>query len=198
MAEREAWFEAWQAGDRAAGERLLRPHYRTVLRFFELNAGWVADDLTQRTFELCVRQAARVRDGGSLRAYLLGIARRQLAMHLRSMPRTLSFEEEQAGPQTRLSTLVARHRGQLLLLRVLAAMPKRAQVLLILRYWEQMSSVEIGRAHGVPPGTVRRQLADARAMLRKRLEMYERRLPTNVADDTELAVLLESLVAREK
>ena len=41
---------AWRAGDAAAGHALMARHYPSVLRFFELSATWVAEDLTQKTF----------------------------------------------------------------------------------------------------------------------------------------------------
>ncbi|MCR9161081.1 MAG: RNA polymerase sigma factor [Nannocystaceae bacterium] len=200
MADAEERLRAWRAGDVGAAQALLAPHYRAVLRYFELNASWAAQDLTQRTFELCIRQVDEVRSASSMRAYLLGIARRQLAMHLRSLPRTTSFEEDasRGANETRLSTLVVRRKEQLLLLRVLSGLPRGSQMLLILAYWESLTSAEIGAALSLPPGTVRRQLADARALLRKRLEMFDRKLPASVGDDTQFAELMKSLLAYEK
>ena len=200
MTDAEERLRAWRSGDARAAEALLAPHYRAVLRYFELNASWAAQDLTQRTFELCIRQVDRVRSATSIRAYLLGIARRQLAMHLRSLPRTSSFEDDASRTvgNTRLSTLVVRRKEHLLLLRVLAGLPRASQMVLILHYWESLSSAQIGEALELPPGTVRRRLADARALLRKRLQMFNRKLPVSVGDDTQFAELMKSLLAYEK
>src|SRR5215210_2704749 len=105
---------AWREGDRAAGEALMRRHYRSVLRFFELNASWAADDLAQRTFMACIERAAAVRDTEAFRAYLLGVARRQLAQHQRELSRTRSLRQfdapEARGNTAQLSTLLARGR----------------------------------------------------------------------------------------
>ena len=57
-------LEAWQRGDRDAGERLMRRHYTSVLRFFELKATAAADDLTQRTFLACMEGRDRFRGEG--------------------------------------------------------------------------------------------------------------------------------------
>jgi RNA polymerase sigma-70 factor (ECF subfamily) len=166
-------LESWRGGDRAAGELLMRRHYRSVLRFFELNASWAADDLAQRTFVACIERAASVRDSEAFRAYLLGVARRQLAEHLRELSRTRSMRQFDV-PQARagsaqLSTLLARGRDQLLVLRALAALPRRAQTLLILYYWDGIDTIELGESYRVPPSTIRTRLARARELLRRRM-----------------------------
>ncbi|MEM6295889.1 MAG: sigma-70 family RNA polymerase sigma factor [Myxococcota bacterium] len=200
MSDADEDFAAWRRGDARAGERVLAPHYRSVLRFFELNASWAAPDLTQRTFEACIRQADALRSPGAIRAYLFGIARRQLAMHMRALPKVSTFEDDatRTTGHTRLSTLVGRRREHLLLLRVLAGLPKVSQLLLILHYWDQLSSAEVAKTLGIPAGTVRRKLGGARSLLRKRLELFDRRLPVTVGDDTQFAELMEMLVLREK
>lgn len=195
-------LQRWRAGDRDAGEALMRRHYRTVLRFFELNASWAAEDLTQRTFVASIERADHVRDAGAFRAYLLGIARRQLAMHLRELTRgnTLdSFEShEPAGRMTRVSTLVARNREQMLALRALASLPRRAQALLILFYWDGVKTPELALSQGVPESTIRTRLARARDLLRRKMTTLSGpALPTAAPDDDELRTLLASLTSTE-
>ncbi|MCX4243350.1 RNA polymerase sigma factor [Paraliomyxa miuraensis] len=169
----DAWLlQRWRAGDRGAGQALMRRHYAGVLRYFELNASWAAEDLVQATFMACVERAGDVRDAAAFRGYLMGIARRQLALHLRELSRKGygEFDEEQAPQRTQLSTLIARSRDQTLVLRALASLPRRPQLLLVLFYWDRMTTPQLASALAIPESTVRTQLARARDRLRRRME----------------------------
>jgi RNA polymerase sigma-70 factor (ECF subfamily) len=190
---------AWREGDRAAGEALMRRHYRSVLRFFELNASWAADDLAQRTFMACIERAADLRDAEAFRAYLLGVARRQLAQHQRELSRSRSlrqFDAPQArGGTAQLSTLLARGRDQLLVLQGLAALPRRAQTLLILFYWDGVATPELATSYRVPTSTIRTRLASARDLLRQRMADLAA-APTQRSDE-ELRELLLSVLSAD-
>lgn len=194
-------LQAWTAGDRSAGERLIRRHYRTVLRFFELNASWAADDLAQRTFMACVEYPEKVGSAEVFRAYLLGVARRQLAMYLREVARdrTLaSFDApEPAGRMTRLSTLVARGREQMLALRALAALPRRPQTLLILYYWDGVKTPELAASFEVSESTIRSRLMRARDLLRRSMAKLAYPMPVAQPDEAQLHTLIGSLAAPE-
>jgi RNA polymerase sigma factor (sigma-70 family) len=190
-------LERWRAGDRAAGETLMRRHYHSVLRFFELNASWAAEDLAQRTFMACIERAGAVRDSEAFRAYLLGVARRQLAQHQRENSRTEALRRFATAPRggtAQLTTLVARGREQLLVLRALAALPRRAQTLLILYYWDGVPSTELAESYRVPTSTIRTRLARARDLLRRRMGELEIDPQAEHSDD-ELRELLTSLLA---
>ncbi|MEM6996736.1 MAG: sigma-70 family RNA polymerase sigma factor [Myxococcota bacterium] len=195
-------LRAWWDGDRASGEALIRRHYRTVLRFFELNAGWAADDLVQRTFMACVENPRQVRDADAFRAFLLGVARRQLAMYLREVARdrTLaSFDPpEPRGRPTRLSTLVARGREQLLALRALASLPRGPQTLLVLYYWDGVRTPELSTSYQVPQSTIRTRLGRARDLLRDKMARLSHPLPLAQPDAEQLHRLIASLVAPEE
>ncbi len=186
-------FERWQAGERSAGEQLLRRSYASILRYFELNASWVADDLAQRTFIACIERAQDIRDPEAFRAYLMGIARRQLAMHLRSTLRDdprLDFEEPHG---TRMSTLVARTQNHTLVLRALASLPRDPQLLLLMVYWDELPVVEIARGMAVSASTLRTRLERARKLLRARMQEFSSRpVP---ADEAHLRALLRSVLA---
>ncbi len=194
-------LEAWRAGDRAAGEALIGRHYRAVLRFFELNASWAADDLAQRTFLACVEGADQVRDVAAFRGWLLGIARRQLARHLRQLAQSDALARFDAAPapieSTRMSTLVARSRDQMLVLRALASLPRSTQSLLILYYWEGVRTPELAETYAVPTSTIRTRLERARDRLRERIESLRGRKPgaPAVLDEDALQRLLGSVVA---
>ncbi len=187
----------WRTGDHAAAQHLLSRHYPTVSRYFELNASWASQDLTQRTFLACIERVQDIRDLSAFPAFLLGVARRQLAMYLRALRHTEPEAEIDPAPTTGLSTLVARNRRQMLLLRALASLPQRDQNLLILSYWEDMSSFDIATARDGNPSTVRTQVERARARLRRRLETLGRGAPSRLEPEPEaLEALLRSVVSR--
>lgn len=190
-------LRAWWDGDRACGEALIRRHYRTVVRFFELNASWAADDLAQRTFMACIEHSRSVRDAEAFRAFLLGVARRQLAMYLREVARdrTLaSFDApEPQGRPTRLSTLVARGREQLLALRALASIPRGPQTLLVLYYWDGVRTPQLALSFGVSQSTIRTRLARARDLLRTKMTRLSHPMPLAQPDAEQLQSLIVSL-----
>ena len=163
-------LESWRSGDRSCGERLMRRHYTVVLRYFELNATWAAEDLAQRTFMVLIENPERLRDPASFRPYLLGIARRQLVMHKRKMARSRelgSFDDTaQPAPQTRMSTLMVRTQEQVILLRALAALPSAPQLLLVLYYWQGIATPALSQHFGVNPITIRTRMTRARDRLR--------------------------------
>jgi len=190
-------LERWRAGDRGAAQALTRRHYASVLRYFELNASSVAEDLAQATFMAAVERAADVRDADAFRAYLMGIARRQLALYLRGLVRHADYGEldDDAPQRTQMSTLLARSREQVLVLRALATLPRRPQLLLVLFYWDRMRSPELAEAFGVPQSTIRTQLQRARERLRLRMEELAGVGAVRVDDDEEwLPALLASVL----
>ncbi len=163
----------WQEGDRAAGDDLFRRHYDRVLRFFELKAAYVADDLAQRTFLACVQGAGTFRHDAAFDAYLFAIARRQYSDHMRKSFR----EQRKVGRQvddtefhTTLSQLFARGEEKALLVRALAALPVDMLHLIQLHYWEQMRPADIATAMEASPSTISTRLARARERLRRELE----------------------------
>lgn len=194
-------LERWRHGDRGASELLARRHYGSVLRYFELNASWAADDLAQKTFMAAVERADQVRDGGAFRAYLMGIARRLLAMHLRELSRQSSVDAYDAcdggPPRTKLSTIVARSHEQLLVLRALASLPRQPQLLLILHYWEGVRTPELALHYDVPASTVRTRLARARDKLRAKMKVMAGRAPRLPASDADLEALFAALTVSD-
>lgn len=183
-------LEAWRAGDTNAADALVRRHYASVLRFFELRTGPVAEDLTQRTFLGCVEGQERFRGSSSFRAYLFGIARRQLWRHLEDRQRADRLSSFAApGPEagTSMSTVVARKEEQRLMLAALVGLGPDAQVVLGLFYWDGLSVREIGEVLDVVPSTVTTRLARAREQLAERVSKLARpgRARTAVLDDLE-------------
>lgn len=168
-----ALLAAWRAGDRDQGNALFQRHIRSVLRFFRTKVPEAAADLTQTTF-LALSELAPDRIGDvPFRAYLFGIARNQLLMHLRTKlraqrrfdPLTESARDAGAGP----ARLVARQQQHVVLAQALQQLPVDYQVAIELHYFEGMSLAEIALALERPVGTVKSLLSRGRELLRERL-----------------------------
>ena len=169
-------LEAWRNGDQQAGRQLFARHYDAVDRFFHNKVGAEAPDLVQKTFLGCLEtiEADRYEYRDNFRAWLFGIAYRQLCKHYRTRARdrlkfdvsTLSAHDLDPTP----SSVVARSEEEKLLLAGLRQIPIEHQVVLELHYWEQMSDAEIARGLGIPLGTIKSRIRRARQLLAERLE----------------------------
>ena len=173
MATEEELLHAWRDGSAEAANALARRYYWSVYRFFEQQLERQAEDLTQRTFMLCAEQVGSVQT--SFRAYLFGIARRQLADALRRRyaegDRLRRIGEPTAAEhQTRLSALAARRQEQILLLRALATLPSESQMIVALFYWEGMNAAQIAEVFELSHSAMRSRLAKVREDLRGALQ----------------------------
>jgi RNA polymerase sigma factor (sigma-70 family) len=158
----EELLAAWRAGDRRAGQLLWQQHSRSVQRFFQNKVPWaVALDLAQHTIESGLRLQQPVR---SFRNYLLGIAKNKLFDYLRSEQRKkrrevdleiLVVDDIVASPEE----WVCAKREKRVLLQALRRLPLPRQLVLELRYWEQMSDSEIADVLDIPVGTVKTRIA---------------------------------------
>lgn len=164
-----ALLEAWRAGDRDAGDDLLRRHFLGVFRYFSSHAGVDAEELTQRTFEACIAARDRVRD--EFVAYLFGIARNQLLREWERRgyrgepvsPSSVSLPDLRTSPSMR----VAKLDEQLMFARGLAELPREFAAVLELFFWEDRSIQEIADRLGIPTGTVKTRLHRGKARLRE-------------------------------
>ena len=77
----------WSGGDARAGNALVARHFASVYRFVRAKLDEGVDNLVQQTFLGLVEGASRVRDATSFKAYLFGIARRQLLLFWRKQRR---------------------------------------------------------------------------------------------------------------
>lgn len=162
---------AWRAGDAEAGQQLFKRYYGLVARFFANKASEAAGDLVQETFVGCVQGRDRIREGGSFRSYLFGVAYRVLTTYLRRKyqlsedPSAVTLQDLEPGP----STMMHRSEEVRLLLKALRSLPVELQVLFELRYWEQLNSTEISHVLGIPANTVRGRLRQGRMLLEEAL-----------------------------
>jgi RNA polymerase sigma factor (sigma-70 family) len=168
----------WRAGDAEAGEELVRRHYRLVYDFLVNKVDADREDLAQKIFLACTEGVARLRDGGSFRAYLLSIARNHVVDYYRGKSRARAFDPgtisiEQVAGSGSASVALAQREQQRSLLLALRRLPFDLQVTLELYYWENLPLGEIAVATDVPVGTVKSRLARARDVLRRELDRLD-------------------------
>lgn len=182
---------AWREGDVRAGQELFGRYFEPVSRFFANKLSEDRDDLVQETFEACVRGRDRLRHDASFRAYLFSVAFNVLKAYFRRKRSPMaqagelgdtSVHDLAPGP----STLVGAVQQEQLLLEALRRIPMELQVVLEMRYWEDMSSAEIGAALGIPAPTVRTRLHRGRELLERTIAQLPASPPTRESTLAEL------------
>jgi RNA polymerase sigma-70 factor (ECF subfamily) len=168
-----AVLDAWRAGDRSAGDALLRRHFDALYRFFRNKVDQGVDDLIQRTFTACIAAKDNFRKQSSFRTYLFTVARNELYHHYQRRQRdAVMFEPGSMSVEamgTSPSAVLARQQEQRLLLRALRSLPLELQVAIELFYWEQLSTQEIAEIMDVPQGTAKSRLRRAREELEDKI-----------------------------
>jgi RNA polymerase sigma factor (sigma-70 family) len=166
---------SWRTGDLEAGNALVRRHFLGLYVFVRAKAPDAADDLVQRIFEACVAARDRIDDErGTFKAYLFGIARRQLVYWFREQRRDRdhvdTMNESIAHLTGSPSRIVALRQEQHAVLAALHELPLDLQIALELYYWEELTVGEVAQVLEVPEGTVKSRLHRARQLLRERLD----------------------------
>lgn len=174
------FLEAWRAGERKAADRLLLRHYDLVRRTIRTKTPEpVVDDLTQRVFTALIERRDQIREGASVRAYLLTITRRVIAnYYCRRKDRPIADEDLDqhsvadlgAGP----FTLRLAHQESRLLVEALRELPLRYQFVLELYYWEDFSGPELAQALECTEAAVRGKIRRAKEQLTRRLSRLTR------------------------
>jgi RNA polymerase sigma factor (sigma-70 family) len=165
-------LQRWRDGDRHAGQALCGRHLDEIYRFFEHKIPGEADDLTQQTFLACVKARDQFRGQSTFRTYLFSIARNELYMRLRQLPRRehvdlevsslnelVSSPSKQLGKQQELAQVRA----------ALSQLPVDQQVLLEFHYWHDLDAAALAEMFETSPGNIRVKLLRARRALRERL-----------------------------
>jgi RNA polymerase sigma-70 factor, ECF subfamily len=156
-------LEQIRSGDVEAGQQFVREHYAAIYRYLLYLTGQpdLAADLTQETFLQGWRYLDTFQGRGSLRAWLLRIARREFLRLMQRRQAELGSEEpgEFAAPDATAWMEAVELRG------VIDRLPLEEREVLLLHYLEGYSSAEIAPIVGVPARTVRRRLAQAREHL---------------------------------
>jgi RNA polymerase sigma-70 factor, ECF subfamily len=187
--EVKALVAAAREGDRAAFEELVSLHYRSVFRtaMAALQRREDAEDVTQDTFVLAWRKVSGFRGDSSFKTWLLTIVWRQALDKRRSRmrwwQRTSAGRPDASGDDSsrdeieRLVSLEAdpervaeaRHRVQRVRALIEGLTPKLRDTLLLAASGEHGYD-EIAAMLGIPLGTVKWRVAEARRIIQGRLE----------------------------
>lgn len=166
-------LRAWRAQDASAGNELVKRHFPSLFAFLRTKVPDHVDELVQHTFLACVEAVERIDERRSFRAYLFGIARRQLIYHYRRQrrhsdrfdPMLESVCDAMGSP----SQVAAARQEQQQVLDALNQLPLDLQCTLELHYWEGMTVNEVADVLEVPAGTIKSRLHRARTLLREKL-----------------------------
>jgi RNA polymerase sigma-70 factor (ECF subfamily) len=170
-----------RGGESAAFGELVTRHrtavYRTALAALRSPAD--AEDVAQEAFVLAFRRLDGFRGESSVRTWLVTIAWRLALTRRRSLVRRLrqlaGWDEHATGrsrapsPETQLldADRLACVR------RLIEELAPKLRDTLLLAAGSQLSSEEMAAALGVPPGTVRWRVSEARRQLREKLSRLE-------------------------
>ncbi len=173
------WSEWWlvrglRQQDAEACRELIRRHHRAVygyLRHMGADEA-TAEDLTQETFTRAWQAVERLRAAGSLRAWLLRIARNeflQLVRRARPAAHGPIALPETADPGPGGHEVVAIHERDSLLRRAVRSLDVEQREVIALHYFEDLSLREISAVLEIPAGTVKSRLHRALERLRELL-----------------------------
>jgi RNA polymerase sigma-70 factor (ECF subfamily) len=165
-------LQRWREGDRRAGEELCARHFDEIYRFFEHKIPGDADDLTQQTFLACVKARDQFRGTSTFRTYLFAIARNELYMRLRRLPKfehvdleVSSLNELVSSPSQQLG----KHQELAQIRAALHQLPVEQQLLLEFHYWHDLDATALAELFDTRRETIRVRLTRARQALRERL-----------------------------
>jgi RNA polymerase sigma-70 factor (ECF subfamily) len=159
-------LERWRAGDRDAANELLRRCEPLLAAFFRRRTAENVDELVQRTLVASVQSIWTFEGRSGFKAFLLGIARNQFFMSLRSNKPREETAPVSTLPEDGPSQLVASKEELRILAAALNATSPPFRQVLKMFYWDDLSVDEIARALEVPVGTVKSRLGRGRSMIK--------------------------------
>jgi RNA polymerase sigma-70 factor (ECF subfamily) len=165
----ETLLDYWRTGDRAAADELLRRCKPMLSAFFRRRTTQNVDELVQRTLVACVQSVANFEGRSSFKGFLLGIARNQFLMNLRSNRPSERPTHVSTYPEDSPSQLVASKEELRILTTALNATSAPFRTVLKMFYWDDLSVEEIARTLDVPTGTVKSRLGRGRLMIKAKI-----------------------------
>ncbi|MCH9684095.1 MAG: sigma-70 family RNA polymerase sigma factor [Deltaproteobacteria bacterium] len=171
-------LEAWRGGDQRAGSRLLDRRTREITWFFRNKVFDEADvpDLVSQTFLGCVHARDRFEGSASFRYFVYSIAHNVLRQYLRTKAKRrreqLDFATvcvHELDPSS-MSSIQMQRQELRAFVEGLRRVPVEHQVVLELKYFENLTGPQIAELLGVPEGTVRTRLRRGLERLRSRVD----------------------------
>lgn len=173
-----AWALAAGAGDGDALAAFIRSTQRDVHRFVaHLSSPRDADDLAQETYLRALGSLARFAGRSSARTWLLSIARRVAADHIRSAvrrPVTSAVEDWDTVAETRSANVQSGVDEAVLLTQLLTALDRDRREAFVLTQMLGLSYAEAADVCGCPVGTIRSRVARAREELAAAMDPPQR------------------------
>jgi RNA polymerase sigma-70 factor (ECF subfamily) len=176
-----------QRGDAAAFGELVERNRRAVFRAALAATGSAseADDVTQDTFVTAFRKLGSFRAESAFRTWLLAIAWRKATDRRRGVLRwlrrtrssvpadgdTLDAAEQLPAPGPAHDEALAAVDMQRMVRRLIAALPRKLRDALLLAGSGEYTYDQIAAMLGAPAGTVKWRVAEARRILREKLEV---------------------------
>ncbi|WP_410643324.1 sigma-70 family RNA polymerase sigma factor [Amycolatopsis sp. lyj-346] len=165
-AEITRWALLAGRGDRAALERFLRATQPHVWRFVAgLSDPQSADDLSQETYLRALRSLPKFKGDSSARTWLLSIARRTVADHIRALqvrPRRASVTDWEAAAERAEPAGAERIDEQVVLDQLVRALEPDRRDAFVLTQTLGLSYVDAAQVCGCPVGTIRSRVSRAR------------------------------------
>jgi RNA polymerase sigma-70 factor (ECF subfamily) len=165
-----------QAGDAAAFEELIREHQARLRLFLHKMVPGHADDLAQEVWLDAFRDLPRLSDPAAFTPWLYRVARNRAYRHLRRRtPAPSSFDQQRVPDESANGQPDFTPDDAAAVHAALDRLTPEHREVLLLRFIEDMSYDDIAAATGVPVGTVRSRLHNAKAALRTIIETEGRR-----------------------
>jgi RNA polymerase sigma-70 factor (ECF subfamily) len=160
-----AWALRARLGDPVAEAAFVRATQAEVWRMCAalVDTG-TADDLTQEAYLRAFRALPSFEARSSARTWLLGIARRTCADHLRVVVRRRRLEQRLAAEAV-VATPPAQPADGYGSARLIASLPAERRSAFVLTQLLGLSYAEAAEVEGVPVGTIRSRVARARTEL---------------------------------
>lgn len=150
--------------------RLYERHAPAAVRLAYLLTGdrALAEDLVQEAFVRLVGRFADLRDPGAFEAYLRRTVVNLARMHFRRRRRERAYleREQQLPPAASPQPDVATHQD---MREALLALPERQRAAVVLRFYEDLSELQIADVLRCRPGTVKSLLARGIQGLRRQI-----------------------------
>lgn len=158
-------------------EAIFREHYVEVHAFIlhKVRRPEIADDLTSVVFLKALRWLLEDRGMRQVRSWLYAAARTTLADYWQEQAKGVALPLEALEDYAIIPHELEQGEAQVRVQRLLSLLPERERQVLLLRYMQGYTAVEVGRELGLTPGHVR--VLQLRALRRAALfETEERKL----------------------
>lgn len=162
-----------QKGDKDAYGQIYNIFYRRIFRFCKFNCPniQIAEDICQETFLKAWKSLPTFSTkGGSLQAYLFKIARNSIIDHSRKKKILSLTNHEEIEVNAQLEEKIDKLDNVDKIQKALNKLKDIERQMIILRYFEDLSQIEVARVMGLREGNVR---VKTHRVLRKLKEILE-------------------------